>query len=280
MKKLLRVSLATLALVPMEGSLALARGWHAVQSHQTTGSKTTQKSELYYARDKLRINADNDKTSVVVDIDSGKFTFLDHPRKRYASITFEELVALRDRTIAEMKAQLPKMPPAIRQSIEERLKALEDPKAQAAPKLKPLGKKTRIGKFDCERYAWDSADGSGEACISKKPGVDITEFVKASGKLSKRLAKLGAGSAAGDMAILQLAEYGLPVETRRKLSFAGSEVETTTTITSLETAEVPDSQFAAPKDYGAETFEDLMRSQSQPTAGPTPAPAPSPAPTK
>ncbi|MCB9655681.1 MAG: hypothetical protein H6729_16275 [Deltaproteobacteria bacterium] len=276
MKTLLRVSVATLALIPLFGSWAFARGWHAVQSHQTTGSKTTQKSELYYARDKLRINTDDNKTSVVVDIDSGKFTFLDHTQKRYASITFEELVALRDRTIAEMKAQLPKMPPAIRQSIEERLKALEDPKAQATPKLKPLGKRDRIGKFNCERFTWDTTDGSGEACIAKKPGIDITEFVKASTKLSKRLASLGANSAAGDMAILQLAEYGLPVETRRKMSFGGSEIETTTTITSLENAEVPETQFAAPKGYGAESFEDLMRSQSQPTSAPAPSPTAAP----
>src|SRR5882724_872191 len=169
----------TFASLVLSSSPAFA-GWTAKQS-STSGGKT-EMADLSFDNDFFRIDSGQNAPSVIIDFGAGRLTFLNHEKKKHASITLEEVMAMRDQQIAMMKKELPKMQPEMRKQVEEQIKLAEgngkDAKKSLA--LKDSKKKDKINGYDCEVYTWTAPDGDGEACIAAKAaGVDPASFKKA-----------------------------------------------------------------------------------------------------
>lgn len=137
------LSKTSMALLPLlfTSITAHAAGWTATQeSRSVNGSsdpaKTAQTSSLFFEKGLFRIDQDP-TSSVIIDLQAGRFTFLNHAKKEHASVTVEELIQMRDKAMSEMKAQMPKLPPEVRKQIERQLAEVEGaskPNPEATPK--------------------------------------------------------------------------------------------------------------------------------------------------
>ncbi len=240
----------TLAAAP-----ALA-GWSAKQTHTMGDKGGKQVSEMSYGHHKLRVD-NPDKTTIVIDLLSGDFTMIDHDKKTYASVTLDELVKMQNEMIAQMKAQLPNMPPNVRETIEKQLEKQE--KARTADlSVKKTGKKDKVAGNACEVYTWDGPEGDVEACMAKKTAVDVTSFRDDAKKLAAKLKKAGVGAGAASMVLLQVADHGFPLRTKRTMKLGPQSIESTTEVQSMKKDDAPKANFDAPKGYKEMGFKEMM----------------------
>lgn len=242
-------------------------GWYAKQTH--TSGRGSQDSEMYYEDHKLRID-NPDKTTVLVEMGSGNFTFIDHGKKMVATATLDELIKLRDEMMTQMRAQLKAAPPEIRSQIEKSLDD-QDKAMKQDPKLEKSGKTDKIAGVACQIYTWKAPDGDGEACMADKPGVEMGDFRKDAAGLGKKLSAMGVGKSATSVPLLQLAEYGFPMKNKRTMSMGPQTMEMTTEIKELKAQKVGADKFSTPADYQKKTFKELMMAGA---GGPPPGPAP------
>jgi hypothetical protein len=241
------------ALTPAASAYA---GWTAKQVSKSVGGdakQVSQKSELLFDRDLFRIDQE-DNTSVIMDLSTGKMTMLNHKSKQHASLTLEQMVAMRDQQLAMMKAQLPQMPPEIRKQAEAKLKEIEE-SAKLAIAPKSTGKKDKVGAYDCTLYTWTAPDGENEACVATSVGVDVSGFAKATAKLAEKLSAVGAGSPS--FAMLQLGKHGFPVRTKRTIKNGGQSIDAISEVSEIKEAKLDAAKFQVPPGYKETDFMTL-----------------------
>ncbi|MBK6683533.1 MAG: DUF4412 domain-containing protein [Deltaproteobacteria bacterium] len=241
-------------------------GWYAKQTH--TSGRGSQDSEMYYEDHKLRID-NPDKTSVVVELGTGGFTFIDHGKKLVATATLDELIKLRDEMMGQMRAQLKAAPPEVRTQIEKSLDD-QDKAMKSDPKMEKTAKTDKVAGISCQIYTWKAPDGDGEACLADKPGVDMGDFRKDATALGKKLAAMGVGRGATSVPLLQLADYGFPMKNKRTMSMGAQTMEMTTEIKELKSQKVGGDKFTIPADYQKKTFKELMMAGAGGGGGPAP----------
>jgi hypothetical protein len=260
-KSLFRVTLAAGLIFSAAPASA---GWYAKQS--TSNGKTSQDSEMYFQDHKLRVD-NTDGTSVIIELPTGGFSFIDHNKKVVATATIDELVKMKDDMKAQMRAQLAKAPPEVRAKIEKQMDE-QEAAMKADLKLVKTKKTEKVAGASCEVVTWTAPDGDGEACLAAKPGADIAEFKKDSIALGKKLSEKGAGKGATSMPLLQLAEAGFPMRTKRTLSMGPQKIDTITEIKEIKDQKVDPAKFTPPADYTKKTFQELMQMAMQPSGPP------------
>jgi uncharacterized protein DUF4412 len=259
-------SVAATALLLLSGTAHA--GWTAKQS-STSGGKN-ESADLFFENDFFRIDPDK-TTSVIIDLNGGKLTFLNHERKKHASITIEEVIKLRDQQLAEVKKQLPNMPPEMRKQMEAQIKMMEgEASGKRALDLKDQNKKDKVNGYECKVYTWSATDGGGEACIAdKNVGVDPAAFKKATEKLADKLAVLSGGRGGpSSFAMLQLGKHGFPVRTKQKVSYGEKSIEVVSEMSDIKNAKIEADKFQPPKDYEKSDLANVI--------GPGPGGAPKP----
>src|SRR2546430_13074465 len=98
---MIRASIIALALL---GSTTAHAGWTAKQTSSTDGKE--ESADLYFENDLFRIDPDK-STSVIIDLNKGNLTFLNHEKKKHAEITLEDAIKLRDEQISKMEQNVP-----------------------------------------------------------------------------------------------------------------------------------------------------------------------------
>lgn len=237
-------------------------GWTATQTHYAKPDGKKQSTKLRYDRNVLRVD-NPDQTSVLFDLAAGRFTFLQHARKAYASITVEELGDLRKRMIAELRAQLPQMPEAVRGQVQARLDALEKSQSQAGgPKFTATGKSERIGPIACKEYTWKGLEGTNSACVATKLPFDLRPFQTASAALAKKVQAAGAEDAT--LAMVHLAKLGFPVRSVRSARAGPKTVELVSEMQDLKAATIAKAELSVPTGYKEEAFQSMMERMGAP----------------
>lgn len=248
-----------LALIPALPRVAAA-GWTARQV--STGSGPPQSATLTFDDGYFRIDPDK-APSVIVDVAHERLTFINHDTKRYATKTIAELKALRDQQIAQVKQELPGMPPEVRQQVEARIKAVEAGGAKDLG-LKPLDKSEKVNGYTCKLYTWSAADGGGEACIASSIGADDAAFRKATTKLADKLAALSGGQAGpSSFAMLELGKHGFPVRTKQSIEISGQKIEIVSEMRDIKAEKIDPSRFQPPKEYKPDTLQAVMDPQGK-----------------
>lgn len=238
-----------------------ANGWHAVQELGAEARLT--KADLYYAHHRLRVETKGEPTVMIIDLPSGDLTLFNPTSKIYAQATLRDLVKMRDAMKQQMEARMASMPAEMKKRLEQMLKQQEEARKQPM-KVKKVGKKGKVSGYACEYYDWTGPEGTGQACIATKLPVDLKPFQRDARKLTKALAETGAGSsAATNVELLQMAQYGLALETKKELSLGGRSVKSTSTLVKIEKATLPKTKFEAPKGLSKTSLEDFMRQAAQ-----------------
>lgn len=246
---------ATLTFSQHSKAEAAPGGWSAVQKSRSAGSDTEQTAQVSYGHHRLRV--DNPGQRLIVDFEGGALLYVDTANKAYARVTLEEMVALRDKQLKAVRSQLDQMPPAVRKQMEAQIaEAEKSSKRTIQPKAS--GKSETVNGFNCQLYTWSSSDGEGRACIARKVPFDARDFRQDSVRLSRQMRKLGAGTAASSMAILQLGEHGFPMRIEQKLKLGPNVVDVTSTFEDLKAAKLPKDHFAPPKGFKKRDFETMM----------------------
>lgn len=250
------IATAVVGVLTFAAPAASYAGWSAKQSHKMGDNGGVQLSEMTYGHHKLRID-NPDKTTIVIDLKSGDFTMIDHDKKQFATVTLEELVKMQNEMLAQMKAQLPNMPEQVRAQVQEQLDKQE--KANKADiSIKSTGKKDKVAGQACEVFTWEGPEGQVEACMSKKVSVDVSAFRKDAEKLAKKLKASGVGAGAASMVLLQVADRGFPLRTKRTMKLGPQAIESTTEVQSMKKDDAPKTKFAAPKTYAKQDFKTMM----------------------
>jgi hypothetical protein len=198
--------------------LVASAGWHAVQEERAIGDgpdipKEPLKSDIYFEDGRLRIDQGPYQT-MIYDFAEGRMTMISHPDKQFISQSLDDMKAMKAKLDEARAAQMASLHDDVRKELDEKIKTMEKEKAEAN-KPKATGKKDKVGKFACDVYAWKSEQGVGEMCVSKKPGVDLSGFVKATEDFSKRLAAITGEGAGAPGGLVEMARLGFPVRTRR-----------------------------------------------------------------
>lgn len=244
-KPLLGLALAFAAAWPT----AARAGWTATQTSKSIADKGTpvpQTAKLSCDKSQFRVDQADD-SSVIIDLESAKVTILNHSKKQWGAMTLDELKALRDKQIGQMKAALPNLPPEVKKKVEEQLAVLEGKAKKADPGIKATGKKDKVGGLDCAIYTWTAQEGPGEACVATKVPAEVTAFTKSFTQLSEKLGSISGG--AGMSAIATLGKYGFPVRTRHALTNGEVTVEVITETTDIKEAKIDPARFVPPADY-------------------------------
>ncbi len=237
-------------------TLAAAGGWTAVQRSQTAGQDLEQRSQVAYGHHRLRV--DNPGQRLIVEFETGALVYVDLVRRQYARVTLEEMVELRERQMKELKSKLSEVPPQIRDQLEAQL-AEATAAAKRSPTPKATKERRRVAGVSCVVHTWSGPDGKGRACLASKLPFNHRPFEKDSAQLAGKMAKLGAGSAAASMAMLQLGGFGFPVEIEQTLRVGGGSMEVRTVFEELAASDLPLSHFQPPAEFEARGFEALMK---------------------
>lgn len=250
-----RSALVGIVLLAAAPAAAAPTGWTAVQRSRSPGSQLEQKAEVTYGHHRLRV--DHPGQRLIIDFRTGALVYVDTVEKRYARVTLEEMVALREKQLTEVKARLDQVPPAIRKQMEAQIAEAEK-SARRRLDARPTENEETIDGVECTVYTWSSSDGEGRACVATKLPFDPKAFQKDSSRLSRKMQKLGAGSAASSMAILQLGEHGLPIRIDQTLRLGAGDVQVVSTFESIEAKRHPKSFFEPPSGFARLDFETMM----------------------
>lgn len=254
----MRIQSLVVALVVASFPAAAEAGWTAKLTSKSTGMKAEpQTSNLYFEKGLFRVDADAG-TTVVMDLGAGKFTFINHKDKKHASITVDEMIKMRDQTLAQMKTQLPNLPPDVKKQVEAQIAEAEGtPSPDSIPKA--TGKTQKVNGYDCTVYAWKQGMSSNEACMASKLAVDTKEFAAATSKLSERLNKATGGKAASGMfAMLELGKHGLAVQTKNTMKQGETTIEAVSEMSEIKTAKLEPAKFEVPAGYEAGDLQSVM----------------------
>jgi hypothetical protein len=251
-----RRSMRSLALVVLLAlpSSAFA-GWSATQLSTTGQGSQSSEAKLFYDSSRLRIDAGS--KTYVLEFGPDRFLFIDHQAKRYASATLDDVIALQNQILGDMKKSIAQLPSPQREIAQAQIEKLEKgAKARATPDVKRTGKKQTVNGYACEMVTWSDEFGQNEACIAAKMPVDVSVFLKESARLSERLAEKGASNATPTQALFQLP--GFPVRTKRTESVGPTQLISTTEIKNVKAFKASGDTFAAPKTYQKGTLSSIV----------------------
>lgn len=248
---------ALFALLAASAPAAAAEpGWSAVQrSIPQTGKE--QRARLTYGHHTLRVDLPGQR--ILIEFGTGAMTLVNVSKKEFARVTLEALVALREKQMKMVRARLEEAPPEVRAQMEAQLDQAE---AAARRTLRPKATE-ETGEYqgvDCRYYTWSSGEGEGRACIATgELPFDPSAFQKDSAALAEKMGKMGAGSAASSMAILELGARGFPLWITERRTLGSVEVEVETRFEELKPASKPASYFEPPAKFRKRDFEAMMR---------------------
>lgn len=243
-----------------------APGWTAVQTHRDATGEAVGQSRLTYRDHRLRI--DDGTRSVILELESGAMTYVDPDSRRWARVSLEELVKLRDEKLRELEARIEGLPERVRGPLREQL---EEQRRAPAPqaRLTPTDERKTVNGYACRVHRWKTEDAEGEACIASELPVDVSPFRSDLEGLGARMLRMGAGRSLGAADFLRLSADGFPVQTRQRLVLPdGRQVEAISEFADLEPA--PDASMKPPEDYRQVGFRELMTAVAQRGAGSPP----------
>lgn len=195
--------------------------------------------------------------TVIWDAAKKTLAVLKPAEKTYSQLTEAQLLELRERMKAmaeQMRGRLDSLPPAQRAQLEAMLGAAEE---TAEWKFTATGKKSRVGKWECELYDGERGAVKSQSCMVPWPSApakkDELECVKSVSSLFQALSRGLARDS--DTAPEDLTKFpGLPVQTTRSMADGQQLVST---LKSAEKGKIPPDAFLVPKDYTLTKTEGL-----------------------
>ncbi len=247
-----RVTLSMIVLLVAASGYAQGLYWESVTTGGP-GGVNGQKSEFYYMPRMFKNVESNRQEEIIFRLDKDMMIHLDHGKKTYYEISFDEMErmmkkagAVMDEQMAKLQEQMASMPEEQRKMMEKMMgKTLTGGKGNKLELRKTSDAKS-ISGYACKKYVVMSGD---EPAYTMWVTKDLKEFAgmqKDMQEFGKRMAAITprfAGEIAEGMKNLD----GFPVQTE----IGGI----TTTVSKVERRTTPKSEFEVPAGYKKEKPE-------------------------
>lgn len=255
--------MAWAALIGVAIAAAPPASWTATQTHFDPSGNEVMRSRWDYAGHHVRIEGQG--RAMVIDLKSGAFTVMMHDARRWARVSLDELIQMRDRMKADLTERMKELPPAMRSQLQAQLEAqVEAARKPLAPRA--TGVREEIDGLSCEVFRWSRPEGDGSACIATEVGVDVSGFRSDIVALNEKLTALSAGGAADSMVVLQLGDRGFPLRTRQTIQLGASTQEIESRFSNIAASKLTAADFAPPDAYRRVPLEELMAASVAPEA--------------
>lgn len=248
-----KAALLAIAVAVAVGSLHAADGVLIVQ-RVTTGANT-RTTEMQFEKNRMRTELSNGtggKQVMVFDGTKPVLHMINIDKKTYIEMTkadLERLAAQSQGAMAQMKAQLEKMPPAQRQQMETLMKDRGMGAAPAKTEYKKVGT-GQVGKWTCDKYeGFQNGQRISELCTvdPRALGLTAADFAVAeqAAAFFKSAVPQGANQFFGIGKVEDQGFSGFPV--RSVFTFAGQ--QTTTELSEVSHQTFADALFAVPSGF-------------------------------
>lgn len=222
----------------------------------------TERSQVFAQSGKLRMEHLEGGKSIASMIFLGdKFLYVDHREKSYIVMdeaALEQVSAKVNEAMAQMEAELAKLPPEQRAMVEQMMKGqmpgmgAEPAEPPPAPSVKAMGG-GEWGSYDCQQYAvFESGEKTQEICAAGLDDVDgaddlIESFRNMSAYMTKMSESLPMRSSetSDPGALMELID-GFPVHT---IDFANGVVVSETSLESVVEKKIDEGTFGPPENY-------------------------------
>jgi len=240
-----------LALGAALGAAPLAAAEDMTIVYKVTSGDKVASATTYVGAAGLK-QADGD-TESIVDMKTGRLTFVDNKKKQYWETTAEEMQAAMQKAsaqMAEMQEQMKNMPPAIRDKMMGAMGAVAE-----SIKVTKGGPTRSVAGYTCQPWVL-SMGGDPESAPIRTESCNTTELVFPVQAWEARKAMMGGMGAANPMGqnFQKLFDEmkkieGLAVSETTTIRLLGKAQTTTREVTEVKKGAIPESVFAPPAGY-------------------------------
>jgi hypothetical protein len=223
------------ALLPVSGAIADAEGFYIETINRGSGmmgeGPTEDRSRTYLAYEKMKVvNEGPDATDMIMDLDAGTITFINHDAKEYLPIDVKSVMESMSGPAAEqMRAMMGDM----------------------TIKVEATGETKQIGEWNTKQYRVTKTGMVGieqEIWATEDVDIDVTKY-------TDMMSMSGPGgvlasSPAGEAQRAEMSKIkGYPILTKAKMEMMGTTMETETEVTVIRKEAIPADIFEIPEGY-------------------------------
>ncbi len=239
-----------------------------ITSEAVTAGGKTDEHTIYLTPARVRV--DSEGSAIIFRTDTGKMLRLSKDKHEYIEIDPKEIGARVSAVQAQMQQRLQAVPEAQRKQIEAMLAqhgvAGGQPKQQAAGVVyEKTGQTKTVGSWTCQVFHQKRAgDLAADVCIAPAAAVGLTrDDLAALRAISDMIRKSLPDAALHNAALMdfegqtrQIGFEGIPVES---VVYRGGKSQVTTTVKSVDHAQIPADLFEVPAGYTRKEIPGLGR---------------------
>ncbi len=205
-------------------------------------AKKVEKQIVYYKNGNMKIKDLADKTDMIIRLDAGYSMTVDHNKKTYSIITFEDMEKGKQQAQASMAEEMKNMSAEEREMMKKMMGGkMGGMMAGEMPQLsfKSTGKSKTIQGYNCNQVmVYMDSDPIMEMWLTNKYtlGDDFLKTYQKMGFFKGELPK--------DKDL-----KGFPIFSKMEMDMGMGKMETETTVTKVVPTGVADSEFDAPRGY-------------------------------
>ncbi len=258
-KNIICATFITLALIFISSKAFCGIVIERLHVYQVSPNKLEKEKSISYFQDNMVKTVQPDGSYVIVDLNKGKFFFVDPKEKKYMENSIDDMIKQVKKGMKELKNQFKELPPEQRAIIEKMMGINKNDK-KPKPVLKATGQKEVVAGIEAEKYVIERQGKIiGEYWISKKlrdliakelEPSKIEEFERAMGQISKQMDFLADSS---QSEILELEEKirkkGEVVKEIKYVNFMNMKTKDQEEIIAIREENLPKATFEIPKGY-------------------------------
>ena len=235
-----RTNLAALLLASAVAAPVAAADLTIVSKTSSTGPTAKPgTSTMYMTAGKMRMQQDH--TDVLVDLATGAMTMIDHDKKRYWTMTREDVAAM-SKAMSDRMAEMQKDPRAAAM-MQNMMGALGPAKLEKGTETKT------IAGYPCTQYTISMGESMKMVywtTTALQPPFSPEQIYDAQGAILRSNPMFGRMSAVFDE---MKKMKGVPLGTSTTMAFGPMHVENTSEATEVRTSAIPASTFDIPADF-------------------------------
>ena len=243
-----------LALVICLSAQAFAKGLYWESIHTGRDGTENGVSKFYYIPRMYKTVTKDGKSSVIIRLDKEKMLMLDHKKKTYQEMTFDEMEAMMkgvsskmQEVTKQMEKELAGMPAEQRKMVEQMMGKNPMVKQETQTVVKKTGETKNISNYACTKYILKEGDKDVATIWATKDIGDFKAMQQDMEEFGKRMATMMPQNLASQVERSMAMIDGFPVRTEMRDG-------TTITVTSVEKRSAPASEFEAPSEYKRENL--------------------------
>ncbi len=231
-----------------------------LHTYQIAPNEIEKEKSISYFQDNMIKTVQEDGSYVIVDLNKGKFFFVDPKEKKYMENSLDDMAQQVQKSMKEFKSQLEGLPAEQRAIIEKMMGMGVTKTKKAKPVLKATGQTMKIAGIKAEKYVIEKQGKIiGEYWVSKElknklakelDPSKISKFEKAMEKLSAQMDFWGSSSASKVIELEEkIREKGEIVKEIKYTDYMNTKSKDQEELISIKEEKLPKSIFEIPKNY-------------------------------